>query len=242
MNQSILPDQTAKLPTINRVAKSLPKVSGGATLSNLSSSPTGQRLKSKRETVRNSYPVLSPGRESAEALAPALPSEAGAFSAFLPEAREEIGWMLNRLIADEYALYAITRDYHWNVSGPDYYSLRLLFQLQHEKAAEWVDGLAELIRELPLAGRVGWDGLKKSTRCQAAGGFGLPAEKMLSELLRVHNEMIAQLRADGESHARLHGDASTAGFLSDLRDQHENAAWMIRTQLGIVGEPMSTPA
>lgn len=144
--------------------------------------------------------------------------------------------MLKLLLADEYRLYKITRDYHWNVTGPDYYSLRLLFQLQHEEATGWVDDVSEWIRELHLGGPISWIELSESARCSAAPGVGLDAQHMLAELLRAHEEIIAQLHAD--SSACLHdlGEASLAVLLTELRERHENAAWMVRAQLGATWE------
>lgn len=238
MNQFPLNDHPAVLPRVSLTKKNLPEVTGGVTLSNLSNSTTVRRLATKREGIRQVYPALSlssQGSVGANGLTPAsdsaIPSKIKISTKSLHEVRKEVGRILDLLLADEYMLYGITRDYHWNVTGPDYYSLRLLFQLQHEKAADWVDDLTELIRELRLDTRIGWDDLKKLTRCSATAGFGLPAENMLSELLRVHDAMIAQLQSDSETCLRLHGDASTAGFLSGVREQHENAAWMLRAQL-----------
>jgi len=147
------------------------------------------------------------------------------------ESREAVGRILNLQLADEYALYKITRDYNWNVTGPDFFSLRLQFQLQHNDAARWVDDLSEWIRNLRLDARISWAELKESARCSAAPGLGLPAHRMLAELLHAHDAIMARLGADSVDCLRQYGDTATAGFLTGLREQHENAAWMIRAQL-----------
>ena len=54
---------------------------------------------------------------------------------------------------------------------------------------------------------------------------------MLSELLDLHEEMILQLRADGEACTKRFKDAGTADFLTGLMERHEKAAWMLRAQL-----------
>lgn len=152
-------------------------------------------------------------------------------SGLIHETREAVGRILNLLLADEYLLYQITRDYHWNVSGPDFFSRRLLFQLQHDASTRWVDEVTEQIRQLRLDKRISWDELKESARCSAASGFGLTADAMLTELLRAHDDIIAQLRSDIEICRYRLGDASTARFLAGLLEQHENSAWMLRAQL-----------
>jgi starvation-inducible DNA-binding protein len=146
-----------------------------------------------------------------------------------PAGRREVGRMLNLLLADEYVFYKITRDYHWNVTGPNFFSLQLLFKLQHEAAAGWVDDLAERIRDLRLETRIGWTDLEASARCGAAPGFGQPAERMVAELFFLHDEMIAQLRADGDACLQRYPDADLTSFLTGLREQHENAASMLRS-------------
>ena len=145
--------------------------------------------------------------------------------------REAVGRILNLQLADEYMLYKLTRDYHWNVTGPDFFSLRLQFQLQHDASTGWVDDVAERIRLLRLDARISWDDLKEAARYTAIAGLGLSAECMLAELLRVHEDVIAQLRSDIEVCRVSLGDESTAGFLTNLMEQHENAAWMLRAQL-----------
>jgi starvation-inducible DNA-binding protein len=54
---------------------------------------------------------------------------------------------------------------------------------------------------------------------------------MLLELLSLHEEMIVQLRTDGESCLERYGDAGTADFLTGLMEKHEKTAWMLRSQL-----------
>jgi len=147
------------------------------------------------------------------------------------ETRLEVGQMLNLLLADEYVLYATTRDYHWNVTGPEFPSLHQQFEAQYEQIAGWVDQVAERARAIGIGARGNWADLTKSARSSADPGIGLPAEHMLSELLALHEEMIVQLRTDSEACAENFKDAGTADFLTGLMEQHEKAAWMLRAQL-----------
>lgn len=152
------------------------------------------------------------------------------------DAREEVGRILRLLLADEYRLYKITRDYHWNVTGPDYFTLRLLFQLQHEEVTGWVDDVSEWIRTLHLGEPISWTELSESARCSAPSGLGLPAQRMLAELLRSHEEIITQLYADTNICRYYLGDSDMAVRLTELREKHESAAWMVRAQLGATWE------
>jgi len=147
------------------------------------------------------------------------------------EARLEVGSMLNLLLADEYVLYVTTRDYHWNVTGPEFPSLHKQFEGQYEQIAQWIDDVAERARAIGAGARGNLADLVKAARLSADPGIDLPAEHMLSELLALHEELIVQLRADSEACTDRFKDAGTADFLTGLMEQHEKAAWMLRAQL-----------
>jgi len=147
------------------------------------------------------------------------------------EDRLEVGQMLNLLLADETVLYATTRDYHWNVSGPEFLSLHKQFEAQYEQIAQWIDDVAERARAIGVSARGNWADLTKAARLSADPGIDLPAEHMLSELLALHEDLIVQLRADSEACTARFKDAGTADFLTGLMERHEKAAWMLRAQL-----------
>jgi starvation-inducible DNA-binding protein len=147
------------------------------------------------------------------------------------ETRLQVGEILSLLLADEYVLYATTRDYHWNVTGPEFRSLHLQFEEQYGQIAQWLDDIAERSRAIGSGARGNWADLTKAARCSADPGIGLPAEHMLAELLALHEEMIVQLRTDAEACLTRYHDAGTADFLTGLMARHEKAAWMLRAQL-----------
>jgi len=147
------------------------------------------------------------------------------------DARLEVGQMLNLLLADESVLYATTRDYHWNVTGPDFRSLHLEFETQYEQVAVWIDEVAERARSIGVGAQGNWATLTKAARCSADPGIDLPGEHMLSELLALHEDLVVQLRADSAACLDRFGDSGTADFLTGLMAKHEKAAWMLRSQL-----------
>ncbi len=147
------------------------------------------------------------------------------------EDRLEVGQILNLLLADEYVLYATTRDYHWNVTGPEFQSLHKQFEEQYEQIAAWIDDVAERARAIGAGARGNWADLAKAARTSADPGIDLSDEHMLSELLALHEEIIVQLRADSAACAGRFGDAGTADFLTGLMERHEKTAWMLRAQL-----------
>lgn len=145
--------------------------------------------------------------------------------------RLEVGQMLNLLLADETVLYATTRDYHWNVTGPEFRSLHQQFEEQYEQIAGWIDEVAERARAIGTGARGNWTDLTKAARTSADPGIGLPAEHMLAELLALHEDLVVQLRADSDACTERFKDAGTADFLTGLMERHEKAAWMLRSQL-----------
>lgn len=145
--------------------------------------------------------------------------------------RIEVGQMLNLLLADECLLATTTRDYHWNVTGPDFVSLHRLFDEQYSQSARAIDELAERARAIGAGVRGSWVALTKSTRTTAEVGTNLPAQTMLFELLALHEDLIIQLRADIYACAEQFHDSGSADFLTDLMRQHEKTAWTLRAQL-----------
>ena len=147
------------------------------------------------------------------------------------ETRLEVGQILNLLLADECVLYATTRDYHWNVTGPEFRSLHVEFETQYGQVEKWIDDIAERARSIGVGARGNWTELTKAARSSADSGMGLSAEHMLSELLCLHEELIVQLRTDSDACIERFGDAGTADFLTGLMERHEKIAWMLRSSL-----------
>lgn len=147
------------------------------------------------------------------------------------DARLQVGQILNFILADEYVLYATTRDYHWNVTGPEFLSLHAQFETHYKQIAQWIDDVAERARAIGVGARGNWADLAKCARTSADPGTDLPPTRMLASLLALHEEMIVQLRTDSEACAARYRDAGTADFLTNLMRQHEKTAWMLRAQL-----------
>jgi starvation-inducible DNA-binding protein len=148
------------------------------------------------------------------------------------EARRVVGHMLNLILADEFVLYATTRDYHWNVSGPGFLGFHQQFEAQYDRIATWIDDVAERARAIGVGVRGSWTDLARGARTSADPGIGLSAGHMFSELLARHEEIIVQLRNDSQACAERYHDAGTADFLTGLMAQHEKMAWMLRAELG----------
>ncbi|HJQ83688.1 MAG TPA: DNA starvation/stationary phase protection protein [Candidatus Binatia bacterium] len=139
--------------------------------------------------------------------------------------------VLNALLADEYVLYTKTRNYHWNVTGPQFNDLHKFFEAQYTELNVVVDDVAERARALggPAAGTL--TEFTRLARLSEQPGKTLSAQAMLKALLADHEAIVQQLRRDLETCASKHGDAGTSDFLTGLMEQHEKMAWMLRATL-----------
>jgi starvation-inducible DNA-binding protein len=145
--------------------------------------------------------------------------------------RAAIVAILNDLLADEYLLYTKTRNYHWNVVGPQFNDLHKFFESQYEALDEIVDDVAERARSLgghalgTLAEFVEHARLKERPKAYP------DARGMLAALLDDHETLIRQLRGDLAAALDKHGDVGTSDFLTGLMEKHEKMAWMLRAFL-----------
>jgi starvation-inducible DNA-binding protein len=146
------------------------------------------------------------------------------------QAREEVGRLLNQLLADEHVLYVKTRNYHWNVVGPKFRELHLFFEEQYNKLALSIDAIAERARSVGvLAAR---SMAEFTSQARLAEESGHPdADTMIRNLLHDHETVVQQLRKDVDRCDDDLHDAGTADFLTGLMEQHEEQAWMLRAHL-----------
>lgn len=145
--------------------------------------------------------------------------------------RDSVVDILNALLADEYVLYTKTRNYHWNVVGPQFNDLHTFFEAQYEELNEIVDEVAERARQLGgwAAGTLA-DFLKRARLREHASEYP-DARTMLANLLADHESIVRTLRVDLETSAEKHGDMGTNDFLTGLMEKHEKMAWMLRSFL-----------
>jgi starvation-inducible DNA-binding protein len=149
----------------------------------------------------------------------------------LDEQRDGVVAILNTLLADEYLLYTKTRNYHWNVVGPQFNDLHRFFEAQYNELNEIVDDVAERARALGGHACGTMAEFLKSTRLQEESGVYPGARQMIANLLADHEAVIGHLRVDLETSVERYHDAGTNDFLTGLMEQHEKMAWMLRAFL-----------
>lgn len=139
--------------------------------------------------------------------------------------------ILNLLLSDEYLLYTKTRNYHWNVTGPQFNDLHKFFEEQYTELNEVVDDVAERARSLD-----GWafgtlTEFSQHTRLMEHPAQYPKAREMIGNLVTDHETIIRQLRTDLETCAERYHDMGTNDFLTGLMEKHEKMAWMLRAFL-----------
>ena len=136
---------------------------------------------------------------------------------------------LSNYLADTYALYLKTQNYHWNVQGIHFASLHAFFEEHYQALAESVDELAERIRSLGAHAPGSFTKFAKRTQLEEASGQE-DSQQMLKTLLRDH-ETLARSGKKLIEEAEEGADFATADLITARVAFHEKTAWMIRSHL-----------
>ena len=142
-----------------------------------------------------------------------------------------VAQILNTLLSDEYVLYTKTRNYHWNVVGPQFHDLHAFFEKQYEELNEIVDEVAERARQLGAPALGTLREFVDTARLSEHPGGCPEAMMMIANLLEDHAAVIRTLRVDLETCADRYHDIGTNDFLTALMERHEKMAWMLRAFL-----------
>ncbi|MGH7316439.1 MAG: Dps family protein [Candidatus Rokuibacteriota bacterium] len=142
--------------------------------------------------------------------------------------RDHVVKILNSILADEYVLYTKTRNYHWNVVGPQFNDLHKFFESQYEALNEIVDEVAERARSLGGKAFGTLAEFSQHSRLKEQPGKQPAALTMVANLQADHEAIVRTLRADLETVMEKHSDAGTNDFLTGLMEKHEKMAWMLR--------------
>ncbi len=140
--------------------------------------------------------------------------------------RTAIAEGLKRLLADSYTLYLQTHNFHWNVTGPQFRELHLMFEEHYTELATAVDEIAERIRTL---GEVAPGTYKAFAQLSSISEVDdVPkASEMVQILNRGHEQVIKTCR-EALKPAQNAGDESSVSLISDRMRIHEKTAWMLR--------------
>jgi starvation-inducible DNA-binding protein len=143
--------------------------------------------------------------------------------------RKQIAEGLSHVLADTYTLYLKTHNFHWNVTGPMFNTLHLMFEGQYNELALAVDLVAERIRALGFPAPGSYKAYAKLSSIEEAEGVP-SAEEMISQLVKGH-EAVARTARGVFSAVEKASDQPTADLLTQRMQVHEKTAWMLRALL-----------
>jgi starvation-inducible DNA-binding protein len=145
------------------------------------------------------------------------------------EDRTTIAQGLSRLLADTYTLYLKTHYFHWNVTGPMFQTLHLMFETQYTELALAVDLVAERIRALGFPAPGTYKEFASLSSIKESNGIP-KAEAMIQELIDAQEAVIRTARSIFPA-ADKATDEVTADLLTQRMHIHEKTAWMLRSLL-----------
>ena len=140
--------------------------------------------------------------------------------------RREIADGLARLLADSYSLYLKSHNYHWNVTGPMFRSLHLMFEEHYLELADAVDVVAERIRALGFPAPATFSEYRTLSAIEAKEGVP-EAMEMVRDLV-VGHETVARTAREVVGIAENGGDIATADLATARVEVHDKTAWMLR--------------
>ena len=142
------------------------------------------------------------------------------------DAVREISAALNALLADTFALFVKTKNFHWHVSGPHFRDYHLLLDEQSEQLEGSIDILAERARKVGGTTIRSIGHIAKLQRIKDNDESYVPAEDMLCELMNDNKAQIANMR---EAHklSDEHEDVATASLLEQFIDEAEKRCWFL---------------
>jgi starvation-inducible DNA-binding protein len=143
--------------------------------------------------------------------------------------RKEIADGLSRLLADTYSLYLKTHNFHWNVTGPMFNTLHLMFETQYTELALAVDLVAERIRALGFPAPATYSEYAKLTSIPEPTGVPT-ANAMIQQLVEGQETVTRTARSIFAVVDAAH-DEPTADLLTQRMQLHEKNAWMLRSLL-----------
>lgn len=136
---------------------------------------------------------------------------------------------LKHFLADTYALYLKTQNFHWNVKGVDFYSLHKMFEEQYLELAEAVDEIAERLRAIGSYAPASFSQFAQLTSIEEEKNE-ISSKEMLQKLAKDH-DLMAQNALEMIPKAQKAHDEGTADLLIQRSKVHDKVAWMLKSSI-----------
>lgn len=143
----------------------------------------------------------------------------------------EIANHLSQLLAETYTLYMKTHKYHWNVTGPMFQTLHLMFEQHYNDLALAVDEIAERIRVMGVKAPGSYKEFSELSKVKEDPSLEITASAMIENLLGDHEQVVRTAKSllpilDGAN------DEGTNSLLGARIEYHEKTAWMLKSLMG----------
>jgi starvation-inducible DNA-binding protein len=150
---------------------------------------------------------------------------------------KDISGAINRLLADAFALYLKTKNFHWHMTGPHFRDYHLLLDEQSEQIFATTDDLAERVRKIGGNTLRSIGDISRHQTIEDNDAEYVTPEDMLAEL-REDNQSMARAMREAHGLCDEHGDVATASLLENYIDETERRAWFLyeATRRGPTGQ------
>lgn len=139
--------------------------------------------------------------------------------------------LLKHALADQHVLFMRMRNYHWNVTGPQFQTLHALIEAQYTQIAVVIDDTAERIRQYGAFAPGTLQEMLELTRLSEEPGVVPSAREMVANLVADHEAIIRQLREDTQAAGETYGDIAVEDYFTGLVQDHQKMAWLLRAHL-----------
>ncbi len=143
-------------------------------------------------------------------------------------ARGAVAKALNDVLADTYMLYMKTHAFHWNVVGPQFHTLHIMFEEQYREMWAALDEIAERVRALDVFTPASGAAFSEKSEISKAEDGQINANDMIQTLLADHETLIRRARQALEAAGEAN-DAASEDLLTVRIQIHEKTAWMLRS-------------
>lgn len=143
--------------------------------------------------------------------------------------RNSVADGLKHLLADSYTLYLQTHNFHWNVTGPQFRELHLMFEEHYTELAVAVDDIAERIRTLGVLAPGTYKAFAELSAIKEVDE--IPSAKDMVKILTQGHEQVVKTCRDVLKLAQHANDESSSALVSDRMRIHEKTAWMLRAMV-----------
>lgn len=145
-------------------------------------------------------------------------------------ARSQMIAEINGLLADHFALFVKTKNFHWHVKGPRFRDLHLLFDEHAIEIRDQIDAIGERARKLGGDTLTSVQSIADNTRIKDQPRADLSAEDMIAELADDNRKLVDRLKAMKNT-AEQAGDNATDGMIDDWTDMAEQRVWFLSSIL-----------